>query len=742
MPSRVPNNRKPTITPLRPSYAGARDMTRRQRYDHIQAFQRTAPSTGGGQGTVVPVPSIGAGTAAAGSGGGGSSSGGGSGGVTLSDFVPATLGVGQAPSAGTANTALRSDAVYGLPGTFVQAGASAAAGFVPAPGGSASTPYMILGDNGSWNAQTSITKLGTIVAGVWNGTVIGATYLPTATSSALGLVQPDGTIITVSAGVITVPKASATTFGVCEVDNVTITASGGVLTAVGGASTSATPFAAYAGGTAYTSGQVVKGSDSNLYIAQTSTTGNSPIGDTGTNWRLWALNANLSLTCGPGGTFADTFAASGSPGGAMTPGMINALAFVATAIGAAAPSVAALTITQGLNSASTFSASANGSTTTIKTTTNVPIGAQILGLTGHNVGTVNTVTTSSFSGGTYTLGVTAMTSTVSGDTYQFAPYYGTNGITVKLPVLGPNLTILGSASTVPASGVYPSLTTTTGGAGSLPGGTTYSCAITYTWTDASGTTRETMAGAVEAITTGGNSSNVIWAGFTLPTGATGANAYASNSGSTLFKQGSFSVSGGVASAFTMSSYASSTAAATVNPNAATWPCAMQWGSTTVFNIGVTNGLTINGLLLWGGANCLSIAYCQGLTLGPALVVTNATNGANINSGSTVAASGVQIDTCTRNFFTQSRATLVANNTTSMRPTNYCYLAQGNSFMQVSPAFGGYQSGATAAFACFGESNINTTPTDANSKYTYGSTNASSPAINTNTTNNYINTAGT
>ena len=71
-----------------------------------------------------------------------------------------------------------------------------------------------------------------------DGTVItvsaGAITVPAATSAALGVVKPDGTVITVAAGAITVPKASSSTFGVCEVDGTTITASGGVLSATGG----------------------------------------------------------------------------------------------------------------------------------------------------------------------------------------------------------------------------------------------------------------------------------------------------------------------------------------------------------------------------------------------------------------------------------------------------------------------------------------------------------------------------
>lgn len=74
-----------------------------------------------------------------------------------------------------------------------------------------------------------------------DGTVItvsgaGAITVPAATSAALGVVKPDGTIITVAAGAITVAKASASAFGVVKVDNTTITASGGVISAIAGGS--------------------------------------------------------------------------------------------------------------------------------------------------------------------------------------------------------------------------------------------------------------------------------------------------------------------------------------------------------------------------------------------------------------------------------------------------------------------------------------------------------------------------
>ena len=58
-----------------------------------------------------------------------------------------------------------------------------------------------------------------------------------ASSARLGIVQPDGVIITISgAGAITVPKATNAAFGVVEVDGTTITAVGGVISAAGGGS--------------------------------------------------------------------------------------------------------------------------------------------------------------------------------------------------------------------------------------------------------------------------------------------------------------------------------------------------------------------------------------------------------------------------------------------------------------------------------------------------------------------------
>ena len=85
--------------------------------------------------------------------------------------------------------------------------------------------------SGGGGAVTAVTGSGAISSS--GGTTPNIT-VATATSGALGVVQPDGTIITVSAGAITVPKASSSVFGVVEVDGTTITATAGVISATGG----------------------------------------------------------------------------------------------------------------------------------------------------------------------------------------------------------------------------------------------------------------------------------------------------------------------------------------------------------------------------------------------------------------------------------------------------------------------------------------------------------------------------
>lgn len=72
-----------------------------------------------------------------------------------------------------------------------------------------------------------------------DGTVItvsaGAITVPDATSSSLGVVKPDGTIITVSAGAITVPDGTNSSLGVVQADGTTTSISSGIISALGGA---------------------------------------------------------------------------------------------------------------------------------------------------------------------------------------------------------------------------------------------------------------------------------------------------------------------------------------------------------------------------------------------------------------------------------------------------------------------------------------------------------------------------
>lgn len=93
-----------------------------------------------------------------------------------------------------------------------------------------------------WNLITGVGTVPTATTSTLglvqpDGTTIditaGVISVPTATSSLLGLVKPDGTIITDTAGAITVAKASSSLFGVAKVDNTTITASAGTISATG-----------------------------------------------------------------------------------------------------------------------------------------------------------------------------------------------------------------------------------------------------------------------------------------------------------------------------------------------------------------------------------------------------------------------------------------------------------------------------------------------------------------------------
>lgn len=63
------------------------------------------------------------------------------------------------------------------------------------------TGGLTVGGNVSLAGTANV--LGTIASGIWQGSVISSTYLPTATTSTFGLIKPDNSTVTISGGVIT-----------------------------------------------------------------------------------------------------------------------------------------------------------------------------------------------------------------------------------------------------------------------------------------------------------------------------------------------------------------------------------------------------------------------------------------------------------------------------------------------------------------------------------------------------------
>ena len=68
----------------------------------------------------------------------------------------------------------------------------------------------------------------------------GSSTVPTATTSVLGIVKPDGATIDVSSGVISVPTATTSLLGLVKPDGSTVTIAGGVISAAAGAVSSLT----------------------------------------------------------------------------------------------------------------------------------------------------------------------------------------------------------------------------------------------------------------------------------------------------------------------------------------------------------------------------------------------------------------------------------------------------------------------------------------------------------------------
>ena len=189
-------------------------------------------------------------------------SGGGGGTVTaVTGTAPITSSGGATPAIGIG---VASSSVFGavkVDGTTI----TAAAGVISAVGGSGTV--------------TAVTGTAPIAS---SGGATPAISVAAATSAALGVVQPDGTIITVVAGAITVPKASSSVFGVVEVDGTTITAAAGVISAVGGSGGALTQIAQQvflSNGTVSINFAAIPQTFSNLILVVSGRTGSANDGD-------------------------------------------------------------------------------------------------------------------------------------------------------------------------------------------------------------------------------------------------------------------------------------------------------------------------------------------------------------------------------------------------------------------------------------------------------------------------------
>jgi hypothetical protein len=507
------------------------------------------------------------------------------------------------------------------------------------------------------------------------------------------------------------------------------------------------PFPVYDVGTTYSSGQVVAGSDGNLYRAIASTTGNDPTTDNNTYWELFYRRVTMTLHSGVGSRFADTFASSASPGGAMTPGMINAVSFVQNHV-QASPGVATITFQQDDNP--TFTASGNGTTTTILTTVNIPIGAHLLCTSGTagNIGKMTTVGASSYSSGTYTLTVSALTSaTATGDVFSYPPFYGTT-VSINMPSNGYGLIVAGDANTPAMPAFAPSLSASGTG---LTG--TYYGAVSYTWVDASGTTRETMPGPVTSLTVS-NQGIQFAGGFSLPTWASGAYAYLSNTnspGAAQYRQAAFTISLGTAQALTITSFSTTTQGATTNPDPATYPCCMMFASNTN-GITVQGGklITIKNIYLRGASNAdngisgiiMSSNQLCGVSLSSQTVISNWGDGVFAGNTSYIAANPAQIDNCAQGIHVTGSSSVDAGSGSTAGGGTKCVRCQYGihadlmSRVWASNAYVGYST-TDGYFAAYGAL-ISTSPNNPVSgtyQQTFGCSGTSSPTFGTTGNNN-------
>ncbi|MGO8670977.1 MAG: hypothetical protein ACLQVD_06410 [Capsulimonadaceae bacterium] len=272
---------------------------------------------------------------------------------------------------------------------------------------------------------------------------------------------------TISANTTYTSPASGVTAGSYTNANLTVNAYGLITAASNGSGGSSTPFPAFSSTVTYSTGQVVLGSDGNLYRALGSTTGNAPTADSGVNWELWFCRNSLTLNCGAGKQFPGT--STSAPASNTDPaGIMNALTFVENAVGCAASA----TITIQVANDPTGTVAGGSSTTSFTSSLSMPVTTVILFTSGANKGKTCAISAVSGSSAPYAYtvgsgyGTTGLSSTpTGGDAFTCSYGYNTNTITVAVPPsIGQQLTILGSTSTPVCPTFYPSLTTAGTGA--------------------------------------------------------------------------------------------------------------------------------------------------------------------------------------------------------------------------------------------------------------------------------------
>ena len=168
---------------------------------------------------------------------------------------------------------------------------------------------------GAGDTQTLTNK--SIAGSEINSGTVSATYLPTATSGAKGVVQTDGSTISVSSGTISCTTGTTSQLGCLEPDGSTITVSNGVITSTAAGSAAAITI----GTTTITSGSTGK------VLYQNGASPGGTIGEytiTGTGNVVMSASPTLSGTVGGNLTFGGNLTLSGTLTAASlaTPGSI------------------------------------------------------------------------------------------------------------------------------------------------------------------------------------------------------------------------------------------------------------------------------------------------------------------------------------------------------------------------------------------------------------------------------------